>query len=152
MKWIDRTDLQADSVVQFQHKHFPTIALVSKFVLPTIIAAFWGDALGGFLYGGFVSSIVIWHCTWFINSLAHTWGHQEFSTENTSRGNYLLALLTFGEGHHNFHHEFPRDYRNGIRFDDYDPTKWAIAFFSWFGLTHDLITTPKEVVLKGMFN
>jgi stearoyl-CoA desaturase (Delta-9 desaturase) len=150
MKWIDKSDLDADPVVRFQHKNFPLMSMILGFVFPTILGLMWGDALGGFLYGGYVSRIIIWHATWFINSLAHAWGEQEFSTENTSRGNLILALLTFGEGHHNFHHEFPRDYRNGIRFDDYDPTKWVIAFLSFFGLTFGLIQVPDEVILKGM--
>jgi stearoyl-CoA desaturase (delta-9 desaturase) len=150
MKWIDKSDLDADPVVRFQHKNFPLLSILLGFVLPTILGFTWGDALGGFLYGGYVSRIVIWHSTWLINSLAHSWGEQEFSTENTSRGNLVLALLTFGEGHHNFHHEFPRDYRNGIRIDDYDPTKWVIAFLSYFGLTYGLIEVPEEVILKGI--
>ena len=103
------------------------------FILPTCLGALWGDALGGYLYGGFVSRIILWHTTWFINSLAHSWGEQEFSAENTSRGNHIIALLTMGEGHHNYHHEFPRDYRNGILAIDYDPTKWLIIALSYFG-------------------
>jgi stearoyl-CoA desaturase (delta-9 desaturase) len=122
------------------------------FILPTCLGALWGDALGGYLYGGFVSRIILWHTTWFINSLAHSWGEQEFSAENTSRGNHIIALLTMGEGHHNYHHEFPRDYRNGILAIDYDPTKWLIIALSYFGLTYDLIKIPAEVILKARVN
>ncbi|KAJ3271118.1 hypothetical protein HDV01_007055 [Terramyces sp. JEL0728] len=149
IKWIDKSDLDDDEVVQFQHKYYPQLALVSGIFLPTLLGFFWGDAVGGFLYGGFVSRIAIWHCTWFINSLAHSWGEQTFSTENTSRGNLLLALLTMGEGHHNYHHEFPRDFRNGIHWDDWDPTKWLIAGCNFFGMTYDLITVPEDVILKA---
>jgi stearoyl-CoA desaturase (delta-9 desaturase) len=150
MKWIDKSDLESDPIVRFQHRNFPLLSALLGFVLPTALGFSWGDTLGGLVYGGFVSRIIIWHCTWFINSLAHAWGDQEFSTQNTSRGNLILALLTFGEGHHNFHHEFPRDYRNGIRVLDYDPTKWAIALLSYFGWTFDLIQVPQDVILKGI--
>ncbi|KAJ3305605.1 hypothetical protein HDV03_001250 [Kappamyces sp. JEL0829] len=149
LKWIDRTDLEADPVVEFQHKHFPQMAIAFGIVLPTLLGAMWGDALGGFLYGGYVSRIILWHTTWFINSLAHSWGEQEYSTENTSRGNMVLALLTHGEGHHNFHHEFPRDYRNGIKTLDWDPTKWMIAGLSYLNLTYNLRTIPDDVIYKA---
>ncbi len=128
------------------------MAILIGVVFPTFLGSLWGDALGGFLYGGYVTKIILWHTTWFINSLAHAWGEQEFSTENTSRGNVILALLTMGEGHHNFHHEFPRDYRNGIRFYDWDPTKWVIALFYYLGWTYDLHKTPEDVILKGTTN
>ena len=149
LKWIDKSDLIADPIVRFQHKYYPELTILVGFVLPTALGYIWGDALGGFLYGGYLSRILIWHCTWFINSLAHTWGEQEYSIENTSRGNLLLALLTFGEGHHNYHHEFPRDYRNGIRFSHYDPTKWAIVFCTYIGLSWNLIKVPQGVILKA---
>lgn len=150
LKWIDKQDLDADPIVRWQHRNYPAISLVVGLVVPTILGSLWGDALGGFLYGGYVSRIVIWHSTWFINSLAHAWGDQEFSHENTSRGNLILALLTFGEGFHNFHHQFPRDFRNGIRSQDWDPTKWLIAGLSYLGLTFDLKIVPEDVILKGI--
>jgi stearoyl-CoA desaturase (delta-9 desaturase) len=118
-------------------------------IFPTALGYIWGDALGAFLYGGYVSKVVIWHGTWCINSLAHTLGHQEYSIENTSRGNLILAFITMGEGHHNYHHEFPKDYRNGINVFDWDPSKWFIATLSYFGQTYNLITVPREVILKA---
>ena len=59
----------------------------------------------------------------FINSLAHIWGSRPYTEKNTARDNGFLALLTYGEGYHNFHHIFASDYRNGIRWYHYDPTK-----------------------------
>jgi stearoyl-CoA desaturase (delta-9 desaturase) len=116
-----------DDVVQFQHKHFIPLAFSLAFVLPALLAwVGWGDFLGGVLYGGFLVRLLIWHCVFSINSLAHKFGSQEYSRDISARGNWLLALITCGEGHHNFHHEFPNDYRNGIMWYDYDPTKWAI--------------------------
>jgi stearoyl-CoA desaturase (delta-9 desaturase) len=144
--------LEEDPIVSWQHRNYPAIALVVGLLVPTLLGSLWGDALGGFLYGGYVSRILIWHSTWFINSLAHAWGDQEFSHENTSRGNLILALLTFGEGFHNFHHQFPRDYRNGIRNHDWDPTKWLIAGLSYLGLAFDLKKVPEDIILKGIIH
>ena len=65
------------------------------------------------------------HTTFFINSLAHIWGSQPFTDRNSARDNGILAFFTFGEGYHNFHHLFENDYRNGIRWWQFDPTRVA---------------------------
>lgn len=136
-KLIDISDIMADDVVRFQHKYFIPLAITLAFVLPTLLTWIgWGDFPGGFLYGGFVLRLLIWHSVFSINSLAHKFGSQEYSRDISARGNWFLALITCGEGHHNFHHEFPNDYRNGILWYDYDPTKWAILLankFKWAG-------------------
>ncbi|KAJ3143195.1 hypothetical protein HK101_003220, partial [Irineochytrium annulatum] len=149
MKMVDASDLNADPVVRFQHEYFPFLAFFFGFGLPTIIGFAWGDALGSYLYAGFVSRIIIWHLTFCINSFAHWIGEQHFSTEMSARGVFLIALLTNGEGHHNFHHEFPKDYRNGLELLDWDPTKWAIYLTSLLGLTWDLYTVPPNEIAKA---
>jgi len=78
------------------------------------------------VWGGAVARLLIWHTTFCINSLAHWTGLQPYTQEVTARGNYLIALLTSGEGNHNFHHAFPKDFRNGPHPADWDPTKWII--------------------------
>ncbi len=75
------------------------------------------------------------------NSLAHIIGTQPHTTKNTSRDNPILAVLTFGEGYHNFHHSFPGDYRNGIKPWQYDPTKWLIRLLWLTGLAKNLKMT-----------
>lgn len=102
------------------------MALAFGFVLPTLLGSLWGDAIGGFIWGGLVSHLFIWHCTFLVNSLAHWNGLQPYSDEDTSRGSLILALLTGGEGNHNFHHAFPHDFRSGPSYMDWDPTKWII--------------------------
>ncbi|KAJ3061137.1 hypothetical protein HK102_009223, partial [Quaeritorhiza haematococci] len=67
MKLIDASDLNADPVVRFQHKYFPYIAFFTSFILPTAIASLWGDAVGGFLYAGYVARVLIWFVTFSIN-------------------------------------------------------------------------------------
>lgn len=93
--------------------------------------------------------VLIWHCVFSINSLAHFVGTQEYSKAISARGNWLLAFLTCGEGHHNFHHEFPHDYRNGIKWYDYDPTKWGIYILSLIGLTTELQETKEALILRA---
>ncbi|KAJ3390937.1 hypothetical protein HDU84_006781 [Entophlyctis sp. JEL0112] len=146
MKLIDASDLSADEVVRFQHKYFVPLAFTTCFIAPVFIGALWDDATASFLYAGICTRIVVWHSTFCINSFAHWIGEQEFSVETTARGTLLLAFLTQGEGHHNFHHAFPRDYRNGIRTLDWDPTKWLIAMSARVGLASNLHTHSKAEI------
>jgi stearoyl-CoA desaturase (delta-9 desaturase) len=70
------------------------------------------------------------------------WGTQPYTDENTARDNPVLAFLTYGEGYHNFHHIFQNDYRNGVKWWHFDPTKWLIAAMSWVGLASNLKRVP----------
>lgn len=133
----------------WQHRHFLPLAGILAFGMPIILCSLWGDGLGGFLYGGCVLRVVIWHSVFSINSLAHYFGTQDFSKTISARGNWFLALLTCGEGHHNFHHEFPRDYRNGVHWLDYDPTKWAINIAARFGWAQELRTTNEALMVRA---
>ena len=90
------------------------------------------------------------HFTWFINSLAHTWGDKPFCQEQTAVNNYILAFLTFGEGYHNFHHVFANDYRNGIRWYHFDPTKWLIWTLNKLGLAHNLRVIDPALINKRL--
>ncbi len=112
--------------------------LVGNLVLPLIIGYFHGDMLGMFLLAGVLRLVVSHHRTFFINSFAHLWGNQPYSDANTAKDNVLVAFLTYGEGYHNYHHYFQYDYRNGVGWWQFDPTKWLIHFLSWFKLTKDL--------------
>ncbi|KAK4704034.1 stearoyl-CoA desaturase (Delta-9 desaturase), partial [Phenoliferia sp. Uapishka_3] len=97
MALVDRKDLDADPVVRFQHKHYLALTLGLGLVLPTAIGWSYGDALGGYIWGGIVARLMIWHCTFCINSLAHLLGDQEYNLDLTARGNFLLAMITGGE-------------------------------------------------------
>ena len=96
------------------------------------------------LLAGVLRMVMTHHTTFFINSLAHIWGSQPFTDRNSARDNGILAFFTFGEGYHNFHHLFENDYRNGIHWWQFDPTKWLIRSASWCGLTRDLRACPEE--------
>jgi stearoyl-CoA desaturase (Delta-9 desaturase) len=76
--------------------------------------------------------------TFCVNSLAHWFGEAPFDDKHTPRDHVITALVTIGEGYHNFHHQFPMDYRNAIKWHQYDPTKWFIWTMERIGLAHQL--------------
>ena len=84
------------------------------------------------------------HCTFLINSAAHVYGGQPYTSDETARDSWWLDFFTFGEGHHNFHHAFPGDYRIGHKPWHFDPAKWWIASMAFFGLASRLHRTPEE--------
>lgn len=131
-------DLLNDPMVMFQHRYYVPITLAMNFGFTWLVGKLAGDVWGVMLMGGFLRLVVSHHTTFFINSLAHMWGSQPYTDENTARDNAVLALFTHGEGYHNYHHIFQYDYRNGVRWWQYDPTKWLIAGLSLVGLTNNL--------------
>ena len=138
-------DLQKDKLVCWQDRHVQTIAVVVSFVLPAVLGFFWKGwigALGAFLIAGVARIVVLQHCTFLINSACHTIGRQPYSTRCSARDSLFLAWFTFGEGYHNYHHEFQYDYRNGVKPWQMDPTKWIIWTLSKLGLVEGLRRVP----------
>jgi Delta-9 acyl-phospholipid desaturase (EC 1.14.19.-) len=142
-------DLQKDKIVMWQHKHYLALTLATNFGFPIAFGLLHGDVWGAILLVGFTRLVLSHHTTFFINSLAHVWGSQPYTEKNTARDNGVLAFMTFGEGYHNFHHIFENDYRNGIRWWQFDPTKWLIKTASWLGLAEKLRVTPEEKIEKA---
>jgi stearoyl-CoA desaturase (delta-9 desaturase) len=139
-------DLMKNRVVMWQHRWHKVILIVGGFGLPTLIGALFGDPVAGLLWGGFLRIVIIHHTTFFVNSLAHTLGKPAFNSEVSARDNWLVALLTLGEGYHSFHHRFPADFRNGIQWYHWDPAKWWIRALRWTHLATELrSTTPPQV-------
>ncbi len=136
-------DLQKDRWVMWQHRHIYKLGALVGFGFPALIGAFWGDALGGFVFGGLVRIVLNHHFTFFINSLCHMVGSQEYSTRDSSRDNWMMSLFTYGEGYHNFHHTFPSDYRNGIKFYHWDPSKWLIWALAQIRMVKNLKRVPE---------
>jgi stearoyl-CoA desaturase (delta-9 desaturase) len=147
---VDITDLNNDPLVMFQHKHFVFVALSMAFLFPCMVAGLgWGDWKGGLIYSGILRLFVVQQATFCVNSLAHWLGDQPFDDRNTPRDHVLTALVTLGEGYHNFHHEFPADYRNAIEWHQYDPTKWMIWAWKQVGLASNLKTCRRSIIEKG---
>ncbi len=139
-------DLERDPIVMFQHRHYVALVLAMNIALPLLVGLLSGDVWGTLMLAGVLRLVVNHHVTFFINSLAHGWGRQPYTDRNTSRDNPILALFTYGEGYHNFHHLFANDYRNGVRWWQWDPTKWLIRGMAMLGLTSKLRVTPPVVI------
>ncbi len=139
-------DLQQDPILQWQHKHYLALVLIMNIAVPAFLGYLGGSIIAGLMLSGVLRLVLSQHVTWLINSIAHMWGRQPYSDKSSARDNPYLALVTYGEGYHNYHHTFQWDYRNGIRWWHFDPTKWLILACSWIGLTSDLKRVPALVI------
>ncbi len=142
-------DLLNDPLIMLQHKFYLPMIIFFSFIFPGFLGHVLFDSfLGGFFVAGFLRVVIVHHFTFFINSLCHMLGNRPYDKKQTARDSWVMALFTFGEGYHNFHHTFQSDYRNGIKFYHYDPTKWAIKSLSLLGLAHSLKVTKQEIILE----
>lgn len=144
------SDLMKNKLVVFQHRYIKPLMIFTNVLVCVVVGALLNDFLGAFLIAVWLRIFLLHHFTWFINSLAHTWGEKPFSQEQTAVDNYFLSLLTFGEGYHNYHHTFANDYRNGVRWYHFDPTKWLIWTLSKLGLAYDLKRMSSYAIKKKM--
>ena len=147
------SDLERKKMVMFQHRYYPIMLVASNAIVTLFVGWLLNDYVGAFVISLWVRIFFLHHFTWFINSLAHTWGDKPFCTEQTAVDNFLISLVTFGEGYHNYHHTYANDYRNGIRWYHFDPTKWVIWGLNKVGLTKDLkrmdpFTIKKRMILE----
>jgi stearoyl-CoA desaturase (delta-9 desaturase) len=142
-------DLTSNRMVMWQYRWSHWIGIVGGLGIPTAIGWAFGSPLGGLLWGGFLRIALIHHTTFLVNSVAHLYGTRPYTDENSARDNALLAFVTNGEGYHNFHHKFPSDFRNGIRWYQWDPTKWFIGVLRVVGLARELRVTPKAIIEKS---
>lgn len=129
-------DLWAVRSIRWQHRWYAAIAIGVGLVFPMALAATWGDPWGGLLVAGFLRSAIMLQSTFAVNSLAHLVGTRRYDVRSSARDSLLTALVTFGEGYHSFHHRFPFDYRNGVRWWQYDPSKWLIWTLARARLVH----------------
>lgn len=139
-------DLNSRWLLRFQHEWFLPLALACN------VLVVWGaflitkDLAGSIYLVGAVRLWCTYNSTWAINSVTHTFGTQMYSTAHSARDNFFTAILTFGGGYHNYHHSYPTDYRDGVRWFDFDPGKWVVWFCSKLGLTYDLRRVTKEKI------
>jgi stearoyl-CoA desaturase (delta-9 desaturase) len=135
---IDLTDLLNDPVVMFQKKCDPWINVFMCFFFPAIIStALWGeDFWNGVMVTGFLRYVVVLHFTWMVNSAAHLYGDHPYDTASYPAENPFVAIVTGGEGWHNWHHKYPYDYATSEfgGFAQYNLGKGAIDLFCWLGL------------------
>ncbi len=132
--------LRKDPLVMWQHRYYLPI-VASGLVLPFglgLLHGGWKGAAGCFLLAGVGRVFMVLNSTFTINSLCHLWGAQPHGTQDSSRDSWLVSLISFGEGYHNYHHTYARDYRNGPKWYNFDPSKWIIYGLSRVGLASNL--------------
>ena len=139
-------DLSQDRVIRFQHEWWLVIAIAAGFVLPLFTGLAMGNFWGVLAVAVFARYVLVHQCVFLINSACHMFGTRTYDEKQTARDSWVCALLTNGEGYHNYHHRFPTDYRNGVRWYHWDPTKWLIGALGWMGLTWDLKKTPDVLI------
>lgn len=144
------SDLFEKKLLTFQHKYYLPLVIGLNVVFCILFSLLFSDFWGAFFLITWGRMFALHHSTWFINSLAHTWGDKPFSQEQSAVNNYVISFLTFGEGYHNYHHTFANDYRNGVRWFHFDPTKWAIWTLSKIGLTSHLKRVDIATIKKKM--
>ncbi len=132
---------------------YPELVWLNKYWLVPPVAlgvATWA-LLGwsGLFIGFFLSTVLLWHGTFLVNSLAHVFGKRRFATEDTSRNNWWIALVTLGEGWHNNHHHYMGSARQGFYWWEIDITYYILKALSWCGLIWDLRPVPEAVLAEG---
>jgi stearoyl-CoA desaturase (delta-9 desaturase) len=138
LRWLDRFDVLVPIA-------FAAGMCALGGTLARVAPALHTSASQMLVWGFFVSTVLCWHVTYTINSLSHVFGHQRYRTGDTSRNNWLLAILTLGEGWHNNHHYYPNAARQGFYWWECDLTWYLLKLMSWLGLIWDLKTVPVPV-------
>lgn len=142
LRWLDRFDTA-----------IPVALAALLYALGTALER-WVPALQTsgaqlLVWGFFISTVVLFHATVTINSLAHRFGSRRYETGDDSRNNPLLAVLTFGEGWHNNHHFFPGSARQGFRWYEIDLTWYVLRVLAAAGIVHSLKPVPAWVLARG---
>ncbi|WP_455377335.1 acyl-CoA desaturase [Petrachloros mirabilis] len=139
--------LRRDPIVMWQHRHYWFIVL-SGVLLPCLLGLWhggWPGTVSAFLMGGLFRMFMVLNSTFTINSLCHMIGTQPHGTQDSSRDSWLISFISFGEGYHNYHHTYARDYRNGPKWYNFDPSKWIIYILALLGLAKNLRRLDRAV-------
>jgi stearoyl-CoA desaturase (delta-9 desaturase) len=147
----DVPDLWKDPICRWQHRHYLALAVAVNVLITVGLGLATGHMLGMVVFALLLRVVLTHHFTFLINSAAHLWGSQRWSTGHSARDNWALSFLTFGEGYHNYHHTFQADYRNGALWYNWDPTKWLIWTLAKLHLAGCLRRSPVDVRFGQLF-
>ncbi len=143
-------DLEKDPLLRWQHRnHFLIGAVVS--LIPAVVGLIQHNLVGYLIIAVLLRIVVTHHTTFFINSAAHFFGTRPYTDANSARDNAFLAPFTYGEGYHNYHHMWQWDYRNGVKWWQFDPTKWLIFTMAVVGLARGLRRVPDAAIRRARF-
>ncbi|MDT7778425.1 MAG: hypothetical protein QOC99_937 [Acidobacteriota bacterium] len=127
----------------------PLLLAVSMFLLGAALEryapSFGTSGWQMLIWGFFVSTVLLYHGTFTVNSLAHIFGSRRFATDDNSRNNLFVALITLGEGWHNNHHHYPSSERQGFYWWEIDVSHYTLRALSWLGIVWDLRTPPSDL-------
>jgi stearoyl-CoA desaturase (delta-9 desaturase) len=153
--WIAREDwTETDPAMVSDLSKFPELRFLDRAsisILPTVALALGFLFIGGvhaLVWGFFVSTVLLWHGSFSVNSIAHLVGRRRYATADDSRNNWWLAILTNGEGWHNNHHHYQSSANQGFRWWQIDVTYYLLRLMEVFGLVWDLRVPPPEVVAQ----
>ncbi len=142
-------DLAKDRLVMWQDRYWVLLGIFWTLVVPVGVGFLIGRPLGMFLWAGLLRIVLTHHTTFTVNSIAHKFGKQPYSDKNSARDVWWLAPFLCGEAYHNYHHAFQADYRNGIRWYQWDPTKWSLWLLHRLGMVSHLNRTPEPQIIKA---
>lgn len=131
---------------------FPELRWLNRwFLVPPLtlaVALFLAGGWGWLVWGFFVSTVLLWHGSFLVNSLAHVFGRRRYPTPDDSRNSFLMALLTLGEGWHNNHHHYMASARQGFFWWEIDVTYYLLKLLAWCGLVWELREPPPHVLAE----
>jgi stearoyl-CoA desaturase (Delta-9 desaturase) len=145
--WNDTDESAVSDLAKFPELRFLNHPAVA--ILPTVALALAFLFIGGgyaLAWGYFVSTVLLWHGSFSVNSIAHLFGRQRYATGDLSRNSWWLALFTTGEGWHNNHHHYQSSARQGFRWWEIDITYYVLRLLALMGLVWDLREPPRHIV------
>jgi stearoyl-CoA desaturase (delta-9 desaturase) len=142
-------DLAKDRWVMWQDRYWVLLGIFWSVVVPVGVGLMIGRPLGMFLWAGLLRIVISHHTTFTVNSIAHIFGKRPYSDKNSARDVWWLAPFLCGEAYHNYHHAFQADYRNGVRWYQWDPTKWSLWIMHHLGMVTHLNRTPEPQIIKA---
>lgn len=143
-------DLSRNKLIQHQHDHYDLWSVTAGLLTPMLIGWWIGHPLGAFIMTFCLRVTLVLNMAFFINSSAHMSGAKTHDKTASAGDSLFWALLTNGEGYHNYHHKFPNDYRSGHCWYHWDPSKWFIFLLSKLGMARNLKRTPPHRIHAAM--
>ncbi len=141
-------DTKVDMIRDFHR--YPELRFLNKYhLIPPVAMAVALFLIGGWgllVWGFFIRTVMLWHGSFTVNSLAHVFGRRRYATTDTSKNNWWLALITMGEGWHNNHHHYMASVRQGFFWWEIDGTYYVLKVLSWFRIVWDLRLPPVAVL------
>jgi stearoyl-CoA desaturase (delta-9 desaturase) len=145
------TDLQQNSAVRRVSALFPVwvaIGLLIPAALGGLLTQTWTGVVTGLAWGGLARVFLVHHVTWSVNSICHLWGRQPYRSDDQSRNNAMIGVLSLGEGWHNTHHAFPTSARHGLRWWEIDVSYWVIRALASVGLAWNIKLPSKQAIMR----